>query len=119
MSKISTKVLMNNDTLLGLIGKSCNVDSCHTHPLEHFNVKETDKEIDVFLSINGVEVPGAAGFLQAYYRQSEFLVAQRVRTVLRDNFKDLFEFISSKVDEKLTDLGLLKDENNIEENPTP
>lgn len=119
MPKISTKILMNNDTLLGLIGKTCNKEECHTHPLEHFGIKETDKDVEVFLSINNVEVPGVAGFLQAYYRQSEFLVAQRVRTVLRENFNGLFEFVSAKVDEKLTELGLLKDETNIEENSTP
>lgn len=84
MSKIKYDEILQNDVLMGLLGKACH---CEEHnPLAHFEI-EPGSEVEILLTINGKELPGAAGFLQAYYRQYEKLIAQRVRTAV-DQRKD-------------------------------
>ncbi len=79
MSLIKSNEILQNDVLMGLLGKACHCDG--HDPFEHFEIKP-DTEVEIRLTINGKELPGAAGFLQAYYRQYEKLIAQRVRTAM-------------------------------------
>lgn len=79
MGIIKSSEILQNDVLMGLLGKACH---CTDHdPFEHFGIKP-DSEVEIKLLINGTELPGAAGFLQAYYRQYEKIIAQRVRGAL-------------------------------------
>lgn len=87
MAKISNNDILRNDVLCGLLGKACHCKK-HAHPFEHFNIKEGE-DSEIILTINGIEVHGAAGFLQAYYRQYEKLIANRVRTVIEDEFSEV------------------------------
>jgi hypothetical protein len=90
MSLIKSKEILQNDVLMGLLGKACH---CPEHgPFDHFGITP-DSEVEIQLLINGKELPGAAGFLQAYYRQYEKLVASRVRNVLDGDLNGLREAV--------------------------
>jgi hypothetical protein len=86
-----------------LIGKTCKCSE-HQHPLDHFNIKP-DTETEVKLTLNGVEVPGPAGFLQAYFRQSESLIANRARDIYWGSFKNFSTLIDELISRTEDALG--------------
>jgi len=97
MEKINGKDVLKNDVLCGLLGKNCH---CSDHdPLEHFGIVP-GKDVEISLTINGVEVTGVAGFIQAYFRQYEKLIASRVREILKGDL-EAFE----KTTRSMTDLS--------------
>lgn len=91
------------------MGKSCH---CGDHtPLDHFKVTP-NSENDIVLTINGIEVPGAAGFLQAYHKQSERLIDERVQASLKRDFKYIRELLL-KISDELENIKEFKTKKNI------
>src|ERR1043166_3195906 len=96
MGLIKSNEILQNDVLMGLMGKACH---CEDHdPFAHFGIIPGD-DVEIQLLINGKELPGAAGFLQAYYRQYEKLIANRVRGVLDDDLKELRDSVHTLTEE--------------------
>lgn len=91
------------------MGKSCH---CGDHtPLDHYGIKP-NSENDITLTINGIEVPGAAGFLQAYHRQSENLISERVKTSLNRDFAFVRKVLQ-EAEDQLVDLKEYKNKKQV------
>jgi hypothetical protein len=109
MGLIKSNEILQNDVLMGLLGKACH---CADHdPFAHFGILP-DSDVEIQLLINGKELSGAAGFLQAYYRQYEKLIGNRVRGILEDDLKRLRSAITnlaSEAQKKVAELFPSKD----------